>query len=374
MIIDDRLFRIALCCGSAALVLLLAAPTSMANAKDYVLAGPGPNSTGKHWIALPFHTHTPAISLAQDLCDVIDPDLMANPLVVGRYDKGTGTLISFGCGVDACPGADCFTVDPTEAYYVELIAPAAFSILGCDSATTHEIELLDPTTSATGDNFVALPFTAALNLMTAEDMINEINSSGGVVASASRYNPDPMVDGFEAYSLFSGGTNFTIEAGRGYAVVMQVGVVYSTDYTPSVPRPSIYVVTGTSNTTTYPWAVKTRLGATVCSEQNGTLTPPDRAGAIADHFVADINGAMCAASALRLPGASFRVDLPCCGPPLLLVGLAPGPANCNVNVMACSFNPTVSKIPSSFPGSVANLTITKTGLLEDIELCGEGGG
>ena len=79
--------------------------------------------------------------------------------------------------------------------------------------------------SASGTNGLALPYNQQTSIVTAEDLINDINADAGspVVASVARHVRTTDLPVF--YTGFSG-TNFGISPGDGYTVVVTSSVSY----------------------------------------------------------------------------------------------------------------------------------------------------
>ncbi len=79
--------------------------------------------------------------------------------------------------------------------------------------------------SNSGTQTLALPYNQQTSIVTAEDLINDINADAGanVIASVSRFIR--TTDGAETYTGFSG-TNFAITPGDGYKVVVTASVNY----------------------------------------------------------------------------------------------------------------------------------------------------
>jgi hypothetical protein len=76
-----------------------------------------------------------------------------------------------------------------------------------------------PGVSSSGNNAIALPYNQQTSITTAEDLINDINAVAGsdVVGSVSRFVKAD--NSLESYTGLTG-TNFSIESGQGYFVVV----------------------------------------------------------------------------------------------------------------------------------------------------------
>ncbi len=117
-----------------------------------------------------------------------------------------------------------FAIQPGEGYTV-VIAPTAspltvpYIVVGShDPALGVVLDAPGDNGSLTGTQVVAVPYhTTAAN---AEDLINEINAAGGVVASVSRKLR--ASDTPDIYTGFSG-NNFALQPGEAYTVVIAAG-------------------------------------------------------------------------------------------------------------------------------------------------------
>jgi hypothetical protein len=79
--------------------------------------------------------------------------------------------------------------------------------------------------SASGTNGLGLPYNQQTSIVTAEDLINDINADAGANVVASVARTVRTTDLPEVYTGFSG-TNFTITPGDGYTVTVTASVNY----------------------------------------------------------------------------------------------------------------------------------------------------
>jgi len=79
--------------------------------------------------------------------------------------------------------------------------------------------------SASGTNLLGLPYNQQTSIVTAEDLINDINTDAGASVVASVARKIRTTDLPEFYTGFSG-VNFSITPGEGYTVVVTSSVNY----------------------------------------------------------------------------------------------------------------------------------------------------
>ncbi|MCP3982035.1 MAG: hypothetical protein GY716_22245 [bacterium] len=185
------------------------------------------NETGTHLISLPANILSPSITNAEDLLAEVP-----NSTFVSKFDPVTDAQRSWdggSCtggiepGAGACSSA-CFCIDTTEglAYFANVNNNGILVLTATDGETI--IDMPGPGTTLTGSHMISLPFQTPL--VTAEDLINDVNAAAGsnVVLSVARFNPG--LDSFEAYTGASG-INFPIVPGAGYRVQVSGDVTYT---------------------------------------------------------------------------------------------------------------------------------------------------
>jgi hypothetical protein len=311
-------------------------------------------AAGKYWISLPA---TGPVRSAEELKALIPNAVevkklfpVSTPYTLGgsctSQEPGTAVPLT-GCATNANP-LPCFCVRPGEAFQVEVIAPAVFQILGVDTSPTI------PLSPGGALYLISLPFSTPI--LTARALMNDIGFAN--VNAVSRYIS--ATDGMEIYTGRKGSPNvdFVIEAGRGYVVNMNTAVTY----TPSISPPVIsacpgseswYGITGTANTTDFPWEIQDGGATTVCANAAGALTNLGDPPTMAANFANDINNGpntpLCTGAAIATQTAGspiFKVTFT--GPPgapALLVGFQGQGVSCNVNTAgSCDFNPTISRL------------------------------
>jgi hypothetical protein len=193
---------------------------------NYALDGPTSNAskTGTNTISLPYNQQT-SIVTAENLIDDIAADagdignLLPTVASVFRQIRTTDSPEIY----TGFSGTN-FTITPGEGYAVVISANASPLAVNYIVVGSHDPSLgtvLDGPTdngSKTGTQLWSYPYhSTAAN---AEDLINEINAAGGVVASV--FHSLRTSDTPEIYTGFSG-VNFTLVPGEAYSIVMASG-------------------------------------------------------------------------------------------------------------------------------------------------------
>lgn len=124
-------------------------------------------------------------------------------------------------------GGTNFSLTPDDGYVIFVSEPVPNFVLAGTHDPSRAISLLDESNpgSNSGAQLISLPFH--ITAFDAEDLINDIESQGGVVSSVGHYVRSTGL--LETYSLVSGGTNFSLSPGEAYSVIMDTAV----DYIPS---------------------------------------------------------------------------------------------------------------------------------------------
>ncbi len=203
--------------ASAVALLLIAGAVTAGNMGfkfNRVLLGPGSSLSGMNFVALPYHLQTGMVT-AQDLIDDITAygGSVAN---VAQFQSSCDCIRTY----DGVSGYN-FTLEKGRGFFLQMNADFEYLIVG-----THDpdavITLNGPGTSASGTNVYAPPYhtTAAY----ADDLIDELNSAGGLVSSVSKF-----VSASDTFVTYTGasGTAFALEPTEAYTVKLASDVVFT---------------------------------------------------------------------------------------------------------------------------------------------------
>lgn len=192
-------------------------------------ANAGSNS-GTNTLGLPFFQQTNLLTVEDLINDINNDtplgagDLTDNVQSISRLLGASDTLETYSLFT----GGSLYNLASGQGYIVVMRGTQTnYTVVGSHNPTLG-IALLDPSDPASnsGAQDYAMPyhFTGTL----AVDLINDIDGQGGVTQSVSQFVK--ASDTLTTYSLFTGGTNFTLEPGEGYTIVMQTGI---SNYVPS---------------------------------------------------------------------------------------------------------------------------------------------
>ena len=228
----NRAFVVAALGLGAVLVAGVLIASNMGFKASYPLDGADSanSNDGLNTLGLPYFQQT-GITIVQDLIDDINLD---TPLGTGDTSDNVQSITRFrGDPPDnrfetysLFTGGTNFTIAAAQGYIVVMRGTLTnYTIVGSHNPALG-LNLEDPSspTSNDGTQDISIPYHFVGTVI--EDLIDDINGQGGGdnVQSVSHYVGIPPANVQDTYSLFTGGTNFSIKVGEAYTVVMQAGL------------------------------------------------------------------------------------------------------------------------------------------------------
>jgi hypothetical protein len=175
----------------------------------YDLAGPAGGTSGTNSLGLPFHQQTDL----EDAADLLN-DIGPTAATVMRFITSSDGLQAYS----GLPGDVAFDLSPGEGYLVMVSSDTTYTIVG-----THDpflvLTFVGPgPDSSSGANLYARPYHSVSS--TAGQLIDEIDAWAGEKVAVSVQKWISSTDGLIAYSGFTGQTDFPLEPGEAYFVVV----------------------------------------------------------------------------------------------------------------------------------------------------------
>ena len=190
-------------------------------------ASPGVSASGNNTFGLPY-VREEGLNTALDLMrDINGGNMSTGPCVVlSKFNKSTDTLATCARHFGGCAIVN-FPLAAGDGMFVRVVSSVPYDFGGShDPSLVLQLDAAQPGVSATGKNFIVLPYTAvaanALQLM--EDI------GGGSIApvlSVSRFNA--VSDTLETYTGRMGSpapNPFSLQPGEAYFVAMATSVPY----------------------------------------------------------------------------------------------------------------------------------------------------